>query len=110
MKLMMLVNKDEELKLRKIDLDADEYDDEYHEMFECLEDILEDHPKTWKKYYGDPEECDSIINMEIQELMDAKRTKKFHELEKEYLHCAAAFLYGYQMTKEMHDKHDSHEK
>ena len=36
--------------------------------------------------------------MEIQELLDAREHKKFCELEKEYIHCAAAFLYGYQMV------------
>lgn len=99
MKLMMLMSKDEDLKLKKIHLD-----DDYEEMFDCLEDILNNPPKTWSKYKNTTDECDSIINMEIQELMDAKETKEFHELEKEYLHCAAAFLYGYKMAKMKHEK------
>ena len=101
MKLMMLVNKDEHVEVKKINLD--EENDDYKEMFKWLEEILEDHPKSWKKYSDDTEECDKIINMEIQELVDAKENKKFHELEKEYIHCAAAFLYGYQMAKKQRE-------
>ena len=83
MKLMMLVNKDEQVEVRKINID--EENESYKEMFKWAEEILEEHPKTWSKYAGDKEECDKIINMEIQELMDAKETKKFCELEKEYI-------------------------
>lgn len=101
MKLMMLVNKDEHVEVRKIDVDEER--EEYKEMFKWVEEILEDHPKTWKKYEGTEEECDSIINMEIQELIDAKETKKFCELEKEYIHCASAFLYGYLMAKKQRE-------
>lgn len=100
MKILMLLNKDKDLKLKEIELDDKE------EMFECLEDILDNPPKTWKKYRGEDDECDSIINMEIQELMDAKKSKKFHELEREYLHCAAAFLHGYMKAKEEHEEHE----
>lgn len=102
MKLMMLVNKDEHVEVKRINMD--EESEEYKEMFKWLEEILNEHPKTWKRYSGDAEECDKIINMEIQELMDAKETKKFHELEKEYIHCAAAFLYGYMMAKKQHEE------
>lgn len=102
MKLMMLVNKDEHVEVRKIDVD--EMHGEYKEMCKWIEEILEEHPSTWKKYHGHPEECDHIINMEIQELMDAKEHKKFCELEKEYIHCAAAFLYGYQMAKKQREE------
>ena len=102
MKLMMLVNKDEHVEVRKIDVDEEHED--YKEMFKWIEGILMEHPKTWKKYRGDEEECDKIINMEISELMEAKETKKFCELEKEYIHCAAAFLYGYQMAKKQREE------
>lgn len=105
MKLMMLMNKDEELELKKIRLAGYEEKEDYEEMFDCLETILDNHPKTWKKYKGTVDECDSIINMEIQELMDAKKEKDFCELAKEYMHCAAAFLYGYQKSLEMKEKH-----
>lgn len=101
MKLMMLVNKDEQVEVRKINID--EENESYKEMFKCIEEILEEHPKTWSRYAGDKEECDKIINMEIQELMDAKETKKFCELEHEYMHCACAFLYGYQMAKKQRE-------
>ena len=96
MKLMMLMNKDEHVEVKKIHLD--EMNNAYKEMFKWIEEILEEHPKTWQKYHGEHEECDKIINMEIQELLDAREHKKFCELEKEYIHCAAAFLYGYQMV------------
>ena len=105
MKLMMLMNKDEEVELKRIHM-GDHYEDIYEEMFECLRDILDNHPVTWKKYKGAVDECDHICNMEIGELIEAKKEKDFHELEKEYLHCAAAFLYGYEMAKEhKHKKH-----
>ena len=102
---MMLVNKDDDIELKKIHVHSEE-ENEYDSMFDMVEDILENHPKTWKKYYGTSEECDSIINMEIQELMNAKKSKKFHETEHEYLHCAAAFLYGYMKAKEMRMEHE----
>lgn len=107
MKIMMLVNKDDDIELKKIHLHSDEEEDcMYDEMFDEVEEILDNPPKTWKKYHGTDDECDSIINMEIQELMDAKRTKKFHETEHEYLHCAAAFLYGCMKAKELRMKHE----
>lgn len=105
MKIMMLVNKDDDIELKKIHL-HDEHEDEYDVMFDKLEDILKNPPKTWKKYRDTDDECDSIINMEIQELMDAKKEKKFHEMEHEYLHCAAAFLYGYLKAKKMRKEHE----
>lgn len=104
MKLMMLVNKDEHVEVKKIHMD-EEYKTEYKEMFKWIEDILEEHPKTWSKYAGDKDEIDCIINMEIGELIEAKKTKDLHQLTKEYMHCAAAFLNGYLHALHEYEKH-----
>lgn len=91
MKLLMLVDKKGNVNVQE----ANDLQHKYHEMFKALENILEMNPRTWKKYEGEDECCDEIINMEITELMKAKESENLEEIENEYLHCAAAFLNAY---------------
>lgn len=79
---------------------------DYDDIFDDIEEILMDPPKTWERYEGKDESDgpDSIISMEIEELNRAKEKSSFYEQYKEYCHLAAAVIHAMHHIKEKHHK------
>lgn len=69
--------------------------DRYSRDWKATKKVIQDPPPTWHKYRGVPDEFESIINMEIKELMECHASRNYSCYVENLLHVAAACLYAH---------------
>ena len=69
--------------------------DSYQRDWKATRKVIKHPPHTWDKYKGVPNEFDSIIEMEIKELMECRATKNYSCYVENLLHVSAACLYAH---------------
>lgn len=107
MKILVLNENKDEIKLletdkmhvREVDVKP-EYSGEYKPCLDKLHKLLENMPEHWITYVKH-KKFDGLINMQIEELMEAKRVEDMEKMKMEYLHAAAAFLVAYHYANRM---------
>lgn len=95
MKIIALYENNEDIKmLDSKTMKMMEDDGEYKHCIHELKELLYNQPEHWKEYI-DNKKFDALINMQIEELMEAKRMEDKEKMKMEYLHAAAAFMIAY---------------
>lgn len=69
--------------------------DRYSRDWKAVEEIIHTPPPTWTRYKGTNNEFESLISMEVKELMECYSESNYSCYVENLLHVAAACVYAH---------------